>query len=57
MDIVDKVIDESKPYETRDKFAKLILGTAAGFVASKLVENLYETIVEHHRNKITEIQE
>lgn len=41
--------EDTNPYETRDKFIKLIVGTAAGFIAGRLAENLYETIVKKHR--------
>lgn len=42
---------ESTEYSTRDRFAKLILGTAAGFIVSRLVENGYDALVVARRNK------
>ncbi len=47
---------DDKNYKDRDKFAKLMLGTAAGFITCKLVENLYDKLVETHRNKIVKTQ-
>jgi hypothetical protein len=42
---------DDKNYATRDKFAKMILGNVAGFVTAKLVENLYDKVVEIRRSK------
>ncbi len=47
---------DDKNHETRDQFAKMLLGVAAGFITTKLVENLYDTVVEHHRAKTTKSQ-
>lgn len=41
---------ETKSHETRDQLIKLTLGTVAGFLAGKLVENAYDTLVEKRRN-------
>lgn len=47
----NEVIDAINPFETRDKFAKLVLGTAAGFVAAKVTENVYDVIVAWRRSR------
>lgn len=51
-----EVVDE-KPHNVRDQFAKMILATAAGFIASKLTENAYEALVNWRRNKTIQITE
>ncbi len=43
--------DDSNPHAVRDQFAKMILGHAAGFLTTKLVENCYDKIVEIRRHK------
>lgn len=40
---------------TRDQLAKLLLGTATAFIATKLVENAYDTLMAKRRqNNIVE---
>lgn len=40
---------ETNPYETRDRFLRLIIGTAAGFIAGRLAENLYDSLMTRRR--------
>ena len=48
---------EKNPYETRDQFARLMLGAAAAFVATKLVENAYNSLVVERRNNPADPQQ
>jgi hypothetical protein len=51
-----KKIDPNMIEETpliRDQFAKLVLGTVAGFVTSRLVEKGYEVAIKKYRNRNT----
>lgn len=56
-------INTEESFETNQfQLVKLIIvstvGTVAGFIASKVAENVFDSIVEHHRNKeLTEIEE
>lgn len=45
----ETVVVEVNKGKLRDEFAKLVIGTAAGFIASKLAENAYEKFVMHRR--------
>lgn len=40
---------EPNPHETRDRFFKLVIGTAAGFIAAKVAENLYDGLMTKYR--------
>lgn len=37
------------PHEMRDKFAKLVIGTAVGFLAQRIADNLYDSLVTRIR--------
>jgi len=50
---IETVITPEKVESTNHKFAKLMIGTAAGFIATHLVTVGYDKIVEM-RNKTTE---
>ncbi len=53
---VDIKTNNSTPHAVRDQFAKMILGASASFITQKLVENLYDSIVERRQNKTKEPQ-
>jgi hypothetical protein len=42
---MDETIEETAKPSIRDQFLKMMLGVAAGFVATKLVENAYDKVV------------
>lgn len=49
--VQEELVSEVNPYETRDRFARLIIGTAAGFIAGRLAENAYDVIVTKYRHR------
>lgn len=49
---IDKEEIEKKE-QTGDQFAKLMLGTAAGFIASKVVTSLWDNLVIARRESKT----
>lgn len=46
----DTIVDAQPKEKTSDKFAKLMLATAASFIAGKVVESLYEKAVTKYRS-------
>ena len=50
MDIVDNV-DTTKALSVGGQFAKYILGMAAGFLAGKAVEEVFDKVVASRENK------
>lgn len=52
MNVGETLNEAVKSHETRDQFAKLILGHTAGFFTSKLVEKLYDKVIVLRRSKI-----
>lgn len=51
MDIVDTVVVEIKNHDNFDKFAKMLLGSCAGFVTSKFAEKVYDKAITAYRAK------
>lgn len=49
-EVVDAT-DVESPHATRDAFFKLVIGTAGQFLAGRLIENGYDTIVTRIRSK------
>lgn len=47
--------DADTPEDPKHQLAKMILGTAAGFVTTKLVENLYDSVVDRIRSRKTSV--
>lgn len=47
MGFVSKTIDDLKSTESRHSITKMVLGAAAGILAKKLAENLYESVSGH----------
>lgn len=45
----ETIVVEVNKSKLRDEFAKLVIGTAAGFIASKLAESAYEKFVIKRR--------
>lgn len=43
--------EDAKPLPVQHRFTKLMLGTAAGFIATALIEGLYESMLERQKNK------
>lgn len=51
MEFVENTLEDIETEAIRHQLAKLVLGTAAGFVAKNLVEKLYDSWLESHRSK------
>lgn len=47
----NETVVKTVPVPARDQFAKIVLGAAASFAASKLVELGYEAFIVNRRNK------
>ena len=50
MPIVDIDV-ETSPHPVRDQFAKIIIGTTVGFIATKLTESMYDSFVARRRSR------
>ncbi len=50
MDIINGVTKVLVEDTKRDKFLKLVLGTAAGFITKQLVEDGYDKFIKNRRN-------
>lgn len=46
----DESVEETTTSSVRDQFTKLVLATAAGFIAGKLAENVYDAVVTKIRS-------
>jgi hypothetical protein len=57
MKFLSDMKDKGPSLETRHKFGKMIVGSIAGFVASRYAENLYDSVIQHHEGKIKVTQE
>lgn len=51
MELTIKAEDNKPPIPIQHRFTKLMLGTAAGFIATALIEGAYETFLERQMNK------
>lgn len=47
---MDETNEEATKPALRDQFAKMMLGVAAGFIATKLVENAYDAVMNRRRS-------
>jgi hypothetical protein len=54
MELTVKTPDSTEPEAVKHQLAKMIIGTAAGFITTKLVETAYDSLVEKRRNKNAE---
>ena len=52
----DKITIEVDKDNLKYQFGKLILATAAGFLAQKVAENAYDKFVHHRATKTVEIK-
>ncbi len=50
MEVDFKVKTDDSPEASRHKLAKLVLGTAAGFIAKELVEKGYDKLLDRRKN-------
>lgn len=52
---METVIEETKPAgtPTKHEFARLILGTAAGYLATKAVAQVYDAVLAHRTKQTT----
>ncbi len=57
MKFLSDMKDKGPSLETRHKFGKMIVGSIAGFIASRYAENLYDSVIQHHEGKIKVTQE
>lgn len=47
------LLSADNPYETRDRFFKLIIGTVVGFAAQRMADGAYEKfIIERRLNRL-----
>lgn len=53
MELTIKAEDGKPPMPVQHRFGKLMLGTAAGFIATALIEGAYESFIERQKNKIS----
>lgn len=51
MELTIKAEDGKPPLPVQHRFVKLMLGTAAGFIATALIEGAYEAFLEKQLNK------
>lgn len=47
---MDETSAETAKSSIRDQFAKMMLGVAAGFIATKLVENAYDAVSNRRKS-------
>jgi hypothetical protein len=52
-DIID--LEAGAELPVKHRFAKLVIGTAVGFIAKELTEKLYDNFVANRQAKATEV--
>lgn len=48
--------DETNSHELRDRLAKLLIGSAVGFIATALAENGYDSFVNWRRSRHVNVE-
>lgn len=48
---MEEIVIDENPYELRDRFAKLVVGTIVGFIAKELTEKAYDVFIIARRNR------
>lgn len=47
----------TEKHSNRDQFVKLVIGTAAGFIAAKVVEGAYDSLIVNRRRNTVVTQD